>query len=248
MQTIGFKQSRKSVDAYYEWRRERAMPAIRRVQQKKRLKDKVVLDIGCGFGSLSSLLYDKGAKVYATEVDSKKLSFAKKKLEKTSIKFYEVSDETLPFEDNMFDVVMLFDVIEHVADPSKMLSEVLRVTKKRGLIYVEFTPFYSVTGHHLYDYTKLPIHLLAEGRIKNLIYSEDVESFTSKDEYWELYQSLNKLKISTFQKMMRDTDKLEEKFIIKYPDVFTINLPLMNFLGPFKDFFTMSFEGMYQKR
>lgn len=248
MSTIGFKQSRKSVDAYYEWRKERALPAVRKVQQKKRLRDKTVLDIGCGFGSLSSLLHDKGAKVFATEVDTKKLHYAKKKLKHLGITFHEVHDETLPFEDEMFDVVMLFDVIEHVSDPQKMIQEVRRVTKKRGIIYVEFTPFYSVTGHHLYDYTKLPIHLVAEGRIKNLIYSEDVDSFTSKDEYWELYQSLNKMRISSFQKMMKGTEKLEEQFIIKYPDVFSINLPFLNFIGPIKDFFTMSFEGMYQKR
>lgn len=248
MSTIGFKQSRKSVDAYYEWRKERALPAIRRVHHKKRLKNKTVLDIGCGFGSLSALLRERGAKVYSTEVDIKKLEYAKKKLKDTSIQFYEVSDETLPFDDNMFDVVMLFDVIEHVEDPQKMMKEVLRVAKKRGLIYVEFTPFYSVTGHHLYDYTKLPIHLVAEGRIKNMIYSEDVDSFTSKDEYWELYKSLNKMRISAFQKMMKGTDKIEEQFIIKYPDVFSLNLPFINHLGPLKDFFTMSFEGMYQKR
>lgn len=246
--SVGFKKSRRSVDAYYEWRRERALPAVKKIQNKKRLRDKTVLDIGCGYGSLTSLLYEKGANVYATEIDEKKLTFAKKKLSDTPIKLFPVTDESLPFNNDMFDVVMLFDVIEHVTDPGKMMREVKRVTKKHGLIYVEFTPFYSVTGHHLYDYTKLPIHLIAEGRIKNLIYSEDVDSFTSKDEYWELYQSLNKLKISSFQNMMRDTEKVEEKFIIKYPDVFALNLPFLNFLGPLKDFLTMSFEGIYQKK
>jgi ubiquinone/menaquinone biosynthesis C-methylase UbiE len=245
---IGFQQSRRSVDDYFEWRRVRALPAVRQIQDRETLRGKSVLDVGCGYGALASLLFEEGAKVYATEVDERKIAFAKKKLSETSIGFVTVEDETLPFGDEMFDVVMLFDVIEHVVKARKMVEEVLRVAKKRALIYVEFTPFYSVTGHHLYDYTKLPIHLLAERRIKNLIYSRDVASFITQDEYWELYRSLNKLRVSAFQKMMRGTDKIEERFIVKYPDVFSINLRLLNFLGPLKDFFTMSFEGFYQKR
>lgn len=184
----------------------------------------------------------------ATEVDTKKLAFAKKKLsgEKNS-EFVKVEDETLPFPDESFDIVTLFDVIEHVENPKKMLSEVLRVLKPKGILYVEFTPFYSVTGHHLYDYTVLPIHLLTPWLIKDMIHKKNVKSFQSKEDFWNLYLSLNKLTISTFQKMLKKTTTVEEKYIIKYPDVFTVNLPFLKFLGPLKDFFTMSFEGIYQK-
>lgn len=248
MQKIGFKQSRSSVESYFLWRTERALPAVRAINKVKRLKGKHILDVGCGYGALSSLLLKRGATVTAAEVDTKKLAFAKKKLggEKNST-FVKVEDETLPFADNSFDIVTLFDVIEHVENPKKMLSEVLRVLKPKGILYVEFTPFYSVTGHHLYDYTVLPIHLLTPWLIKDMIQKKTVKSFQSKEDFWNLYLSLNKLKISTFQKMLTNTTTVEEKYIIKYPDVFTVNLPFLKFLGPLKDFFTMSFEGIYQK-
>lgn len=248
MTRIGFKQSRKSVKDYFLWRKERALPAVKKVNQLKRLKGKHVLDVGCGYGALTELLTEKGALVSATEIDKPKLAYATKMLGKNkNLTFKHVSNEILPFKDNSFDVVFLFDVIEHVPKPQKMMQEVIRVTKTDGLIYVEFTPFYSITGHHLYDYTKLPIHLFAPSRIKRMIYTKQVDSFNSQDYYWELYKSLNKLKVSHFQEMMKKTTKIEEKFIIKYPDKFEINLPILNLLGPFKDLFTMSYESIYQK-
>lgn len=249
MQKIGFRQSRSSIENYFLWRAERALPAVRTINKIKRIKGKHILDIGCGYGSLSSLLLKRGATVTATEVENKKLEFAKKKLGSSkNISFVKVEDERLPFPDNSFDIVTLFDVIEHVKTPELLMSEVTRVLKPKGLLYVEFTPFYSITGHHLYDYTILPIHLLTPWLIKDMIAKKNVKSFQTKNDFWELYLSLNKIKIGQFEKMVHPLSKLEEKYIIKYPDVFTLNLPFLRFLGPLKDFFTMSFEGIYLKK
>lgn len=50
------------------------------------------------------------------------------------------SAEALPFRDGVFDVVCSDQVLEHVRDPKKVVSEMLRVLRPGGLAYVG-TPF-----------------------------------------------------------------------------------------------------------
>ena len=128
-----------------------------------------------------------------------------------------------------------------------MLKESQRVLKKNGILYVEFTPYYSLVGHHLYDYAKWPIHILPKKMIKKIVLSKKTNNFFSNKDVWAQFVSLNKLKISNFQKMVSKLQKIEERFIVKYSDIFEINLSFLNYLGRFKDYFTFSFEGLYRK-
>lgn len=244
--SIGFKKSRLSPKHYFEWRKERAMSSVDRVNSLKNLNNTKVLDIGCGFGSLASVLAEKGAHVIATEVDPNKLERAREFLVGKDVRLIKVTDELLPFNDEFFDLIFIFDVIEHITDPLKTIKEAYRVLKPGGLLYVEFTPYYSITGHHLYDYAKWPIHILPRHVIKKIVFSKKVEGFLTPNDFWKQFESLNKLKISDFQRMVSGFKKIEERFIIKYPEVFEINIPLFDHF-PFKDVFTMSFEGIYKK-
>lgn len=249
MKTIGFKESRKSPKDYFEWRKNRALSAVNRVDKIHKLAGLHVLDIGCGYGALCSILLDKKAIVTGIEVDKKKLRFAEEFLKnEKNIKLKEVSGEKLPFADQSFDAVFLFDVIEHIDHPDVTIKECERVLKPGGVLYVEFTPYYSITGHHLYDFAKWPIHMLPKETIKKIVYSKKIKGFLTHNDYWAQFESLNKLRISKFQEMTKPFQKIQERFIIKYPEIFEINLPFINLLGPFKDFFTMSFEGIYQKK
>ena len=45
-------------------------------------------------------------------------------------------DSVLPFRDQSFDSVLIFEVLEHVADIEKVLSEAFRVARKNVLITV----------------------------------------------------------------------------------------------------------------
>lgn len=248
MDKIGFNRSRNSVENYIKWRKEKIESALLRVKKLADLRNKKVLDVGCGFGPLSEMLLDEGADVSATEIDDDKLRFASEYFkDRKNFKLFKVNDETLPFKNSQFDTVFLFDVIEHTRDPGKMLKEAKRVLKNNGLLYVVFGPYYSITGHHLYDYAKWPIHILPKKYIKKIVYSAKKKGYFNNDYFWKQFLSLNKLRISRFQSLTRDLKlkKVSERFIVKYPEIFEINLPFLNYLGHFKDTLTMSFEGIY---
>jgi SAM-dependent methyltransferase len=54
----------------------------------------------------------------------------------------------LPVADRAVDVCFASNVLEHVPDPARMLTEMVRVTRPGGLIYLAFTNWYSPWGGH----------------------------------------------------------------------------------------------------
>ena len=243
-----FNESRNSLEKYFQWRIERSAPTIQKIKGFANLKGTQVLEIGCGFGALTWLLLKESARVVATETDAKSLKTAKRLIKnKKRLKLVKTTNEHLKFKNSLFDFVILFDVIEHVADPKIMMKEAIRVLKPGGILYVEFTPYYSIIGHHLYDYAKWPIHILPHKYIKKIIFKKKTKNFFTTEEVWQQFLALNKIRISEFQNLTRKLKIENERYIVKYPDLFEVNLPFLSLFGPFKDFFSFTFEGIYKK-
>jgi ubiquinone/menaquinone biosynthesis C-methylase UbiE len=96
-----------------------------------------VLEVGCGEGILSVLMAQKGAQVTGLDISRPNLKNAKEYAGTkglNNIKFIEADAENLPFGDNSFDVVVADNVLEHLPNFEKGLSEIKRVTKKRAII------------------------------------------------------------------------------------------------------------------
>src|SRR5437016_9973843 len=55
------------------------------------------------------------------------------------------SSENLPFRDEIFDLVMSQEVVEHVHEPFRTLREMRRVLRKGGTLYFQ-VPF--IIGYH----------------------------------------------------------------------------------------------------
>lgn len=244
-----YRESRKSVESYVAWRMKRERPVVTKINNVRKLRGSTVLEIGCGYGALLSLLAKSGAKAIGVEVDESSLKIARKLTKGIkNAKVVKGQGENLDFDDASFDIVILFDVIEHVKNPLKMMKEAIRVLKPGGILYCEFTPYYSLAGHHLYDISKLPIHVLPEKYIKKLVYRKKVKGMFNADAYWNDYLSLNKLRIAHFQRSVSGLEVIEENYIFKYPDVFEVAIPFLAYLGPLKDIFALSFEGFYRKK
>ena len=62
----------------------------------------------------------------------------------------------LPLADDSFDGVWIQAVLEHVVEPTKVVSEIYRVLKSDGLVYAE-TPFMQQVHEGAYDFTRYTV-------------------------------------------------------------------------------------------
>ena len=104
----------------------------------KEIKDKKILDAGCGTGIFSVIFANKGAaRVLGTDISQGSLETAgslKKKFNLQNVEFSEEDMLQLPFEDNTFDIVWAWGTVHHTSNPFKAIDELTRVLKKGGSI------------------------------------------------------------------------------------------------------------------
>jgi len=94
-----------------------------------------VLDIGCNMGALVKAFRDLGIEAYGVDVLEAAISNAPKEL-KEQLYCLDVTRDKLPFEDEKFDLITMSEVVEHLPDFQWALSEIRRVLKVNGHIYV----------------------------------------------------------------------------------------------------------------
>ena len=93
-----------------------------------------VLDLGCGVGYGSALLAAKAEQVYA--LDNSLGALTSGRQGHSNIRFLQGDGAALPLRDNSIDVVVAFEVIEHLEHWAEMLSEAARVLKADGQLLV----------------------------------------------------------------------------------------------------------------
>lgn len=94
---------------------------------------KAVLDLGCAGGFMAEALDDRGAQVIGIDPAADAIEAARIHAQSRSIQYDVGVGEALPYSDGQFDAVVCVDVLEHVADLSKVLEEVTRVLKPEGM-------------------------------------------------------------------------------------------------------------------
>jgi len=120
-----------------------------------------VLDAGCGVAYGSMMLADAGA-AEVVGVDNDESVIAGLLSSSPARVSIEVGDVThLSHEDARFDIVVCFEVIEHVADPERVLDELYRVLRPGGLLVIS-TPNRDVytpgNPYHLREMTPHELH------------------------------------------------------------------------------------------
>ncbi len=111
------------------------------ITEDKKLK---ILNVGAGTGFTSELL-SKYGEVTSVEYENSCVEFVNAN---TSLHLTEGSILDLQFEDNTFDLVCAFDVVEHVEDDVKAASEMIRVAKKDGYVFISVPAFQSLWSKH----------------------------------------------------------------------------------------------------
>jgi len=102
------------------------------------LKDKAVLDVGCGGGILSESMAQRGARVTGIDLGEKALKVAKlHRLESgVEVDYRLISVEALAHETPAsFDVVTCMEMLEHVPDPAAVVEACSRLVKPGGHVF-----------------------------------------------------------------------------------------------------------------
>jgi SAM-dependent methyltransferase len=99
-----------------------------------------VLDLGCGSGYGAARVAEVAASVHAVDVSAEAVAYAAATYARANTTFSVIqADADLPFADGQFDVVLSFQVIEHVRDHAAYLAQAARVLAEGGRL-VLITP------------------------------------------------------------------------------------------------------------
>lgn len=126
---------------------------------KRPLKGLELLDVGCGWGQALLGFRTKGFVCYGFDPASDAVSY----LRRRRLNVVEAGMDTMDvFGGKTFDVVTMFNVLEHLADPIGALGQIRRLLKPRGVLVVdvpnEFNPFQLAARslHHLPEWWVAP--------------------------------------------------------------------------------------------
>jgi 2-polyprenyl-3-methyl-5-hydroxy-6-metoxy-1,4-benzoquinol methylase len=101
--------------------------------EKKISKKGRILDIGCSLGFFLNEARKRGWETWGVEISDYPATFAQNKLK---LNVFKGTLEKAKFKQNFFDVVTIFQTIEHFPNPRESLEEVGRVLKPSGLLVI----------------------------------------------------------------------------------------------------------------
>jgi 2-polyprenyl-3-methyl-5-hydroxy-6-metoxy-1,4-benzoquinol methylase len=133
------KQTQCAYDTQYVYC-ERIKLAKRKIFLKhiKKISKKVgkgnLLDIGCSDGFFLEIAKKYGFNIFGIEISEKEISYAKNKRPEVAKHIFNGILKDAKFQNEYFDIITLWDVIEELYYPDNELKEIKRILKKNGLI------------------------------------------------------------------------------------------------------------------
>ena len=99
-------------------------------------KSAKILDIGCNYGSLIYNLYKKGYRnVYGVDINNTSIEKGVNCYNEIKRRLFAYDGNILPFPEKEFDVVLMFDVIEHIPNIRDFLkNQVNRIIRGNGVL------------------------------------------------------------------------------------------------------------------
>jgi len=218
--------------------------ALKAMGGKENLKNKKILDLGCGIGDITVYFALQGAEVYGIDVSNKMINDAKNLAQKYNVEdsctFTEGAAENLDFKDNYFDFVFGNGILHHANIP-KTMEEIHRVLKKDGkALFIEpltYNPIINI-------YRKIATKVRSEGEkpltLKDFKIIKKYFNRMEHKEFWFFSQYLfmhfylegcNPNHTKYWKKIIKDADKYRKIFKpLKYLD--DIVLKILPFLRP----------------
>lgn len=145
---------------------------VARILRKQKIPGKI-LDIGCATGVFLNEMKNKGWESYGIEPNAFAANYAK---DQFGLKITNISFEESNFSGSFFDVITMWDVLEHVISPDWVLQEIYRILKPNGLLVISMPNSDSIDRKIFGKYWAgwdIPRH-------NNVFNSKNINSYLSK--------------------------------------------------------------------
>lgn len=135
-------------------------------------KGKTVLEIGCSIGGAASLLSERGFKVYASDISEYAVNKAQKLSPKVKFSVFDVQ-KSIPIK-RKFDIVIAFEVVEHLRNPERAIRNMYNSLNKEGHLVIS-TPYpykwiYSDPTHINVKYPEEWVIMMKKEGLKKVAY------------------------------------------------------------------------------
>lgn len=184
------KNHQKTWDNYHKFANQRGELVAQIISQFTEIKNKQILDSGCGDGGTALKLAQLDTKVTAIDIRSD----LAEKFKNTKIKFYCGSIDDISFENKKFDIVILQDVLEHVPDPEATIKKIRTLLSKTGIIYISTPNRFSLLNAFSDPHWNLPVVALFSRKWVKLFVKDIFRKDRRKREDWAALLSLFALK------------------------------------------------------
>lgn len=147
-----------------------------------------ILDVGCGTGTLLSIVTHEFNEIKACGIDiSARMIERAAELMGESAELVVGDADNLPWDDNSFDLVVCNASFHHYPDPLKVLTEMKRILKSDGRVIIADPWWSSAKRFAINLFLKSPFNYLGDVRIysqKEMYNLLAVSGFTNIE--WEL--------------------------------------------------------------
>ena len=125
---------------YYNDSKDSAIRIINHIKKHLQLKDKKMLDWGCGPGRVIRHLPEvmgNGCSYFGTDYNAKSIEWCKKNLPGIEFNINSIEAD-LPYEDGFFDAIYGISIFTHLSEQMHVgwMNELYRILKKGGVIYL----------------------------------------------------------------------------------------------------------------
>jgi len=185
----------------------------------KRNKPKV-LDVGCGAGYFLSVLNDYSIEYKGLEVSRHLVEYCRD-VQKLNVDNARLEDE----EDESYDVITMFDVLEHLTHPIQTMVDVNKKLAKNG-ICIAYTPNIHSFGYELMgakQNTLLPFEHLC-------FYSENSFSYLAEKTGFRI-KSIETYGLDLMDYFMEKEYEHNDSFVEKFGDMITLLQSYIDYQG-----------------
>jgi len=138
------------------------------IDLEREVTDKDVLDFGCGYGGRTIEYARRARSTIGVEPMKRHIDLASAYADSlgiTNVHFRLCTNTEILLPDTSIDVVVSYDVLEHVQSPPASVAEIYRVLRPGGKAFLVFPAYLGAASHHLDYISTLPgLHWIFSAR------------------------------------------------------------------------------------